>query len=60
VRQQQHQQQQQRAAVVSNVSMTEIQEIESMEFRQEAAAGSSAGLPSGNVKVSSRGRARWY
>ena len=57
VRQQQHQQQeQQRAAIVSRVSLAEVKEIEDMEFQQEAAAGSSAGLPSGNVKVSSRGQ----
>jgi hypothetical protein len=53
VRQQQHQQEQQRAAIVSKVSLAEVREIEDMEFQQESAAGSSAGLPSGNVKVGS-------
>lgn len=54
VRQQQHlEQEQQRAAVVTSVSLAEVKEIEDMEFQQEAAAGSSAGLPSGNVKVRS-------
>ena len=52
VRQQQHlEQEQQRAAVVTSVSLAEVKEIEDMDFQQEAAAGSSAGLPSGNVKV---------
>jgi hypothetical protein len=53
VRQQQHQQEQQRAAILSKVSLAEVREIEDMEFQQESAAGSSAGLPSGNVKVGS-------
>lgn len=49
--QQQAQQKQQRVAVVSMVSLAEVKEIEDMDFQQESAAGSSAGLPSGNVKV---------
>lgn len=58
VRQQQHLQQQQRAAIVSMVSLAEVKEIEDMDFQQESAAGSSADLPSGNVKVGRLGGLR--
>ena len=51
VRQQQHQQRANVVLKAAELSAAEIRDIENMELAPDAAAGSSAMLPSGNVKV---------